>query len=267
MRYIGIIASGNEEVAVEVLREGTVSRERLIPGLGDRLLTGTISNPSKIRPLLINFYSQNRESQSIRLEPLQQVVIENQPCDRLLLSRVGSEPLAFYSYFLRIHSAESDQELMVFMSDSVLRIEAVSEASIQYIQESRVIILANVDTSFKAQLLLGDLLQETIIDEVLINGISAGYVSTSIDVFTPVQWQLIQETVPTFVLTQNYGSVITSANEPNREFDRECVIEESGTNLTHIVLQMDRSEDAEAYDPMRINYRKRTLKAIDSIVR
>ena len=136
MRYVGIIKTGNDEISSEILY-GIDGVERIIPGsLGNRLITGTILNPSKIRGLLIIFYSQNREAQAIRLDPQQRLIIKNQPCDRLIIKKPPSESQAFFDYTLRVFETDSDQELMVFLSDSVLEIDTESDNSIDYVEVS-----------------------------------------------------------------------------------------------------------------------------------
>ena len=264
MRYVGIIKTGNDEISSERLL--SVSEvQRIIPGkLGNRLITGTILNPSKIRGLLVFFYSQNREAQGIRLDPQQRLVIKNQPCDRLILTRPANESQAFFDYTLRVFETDSDQELMVFLSDSVLEIDTESDNSIAYAEGSIFRAVINGEPN-PIPIGFSNPGTEEIYDRITVTG-STALATTAVTDYSLV-WSLLEQGIQSGNTVRFHGSRITSFQTIlTLLWDWEIIPRETSLENVNLVMGFTLQGGVLPNYPFILTARVRALRSIDAII-
>ena len=211
----------------------------------------------------MTFYSQNREQQFIRLEPLQKLIIRNQPCDRLRFAVPENTPIAYYQYTLKIYSAESDQELMVFLSDGVLDIDTESDLSIPYVEARKRVIIPEGSQDF-ILLEFQNPIAEEVIDNIIVMG---NNITSDITVSkAPILFDFFEQILPTQTRVRSYGVLATSPFVPGAKLDQIITLEETSTNSTVLACEVTKAPNTESRFPLYITYRLRSLRANPAIV-
>ena len=129
MRYIGVIKSGDTSNSLETLDDKKSSIDRIIPGAGAGVsyLTGTIRNFSASYKMRVSFYLDNKEQQTVVLEPFNKLDVTNQPGDRIQITGTeGSENYALYDYYFRIVKSETEEEVMTLLANSRFSVDEIS---------------------------------------------------------------------------------------------------------------------------------------------
>ncbi len=118
MRYIGIQKSGTNLDPNNYLTIDTPSQDLILVGEGTKFITGIIKNKSAVYSILVNFYSEKREEQSILLEPLQKLVVKNQPADRIFFTLQTGYEFAIYDYSFQVIESQENSEAVDLMKRS-----------------------------------------------------------------------------------------------------------------------------------------------------
>ena len=263
MRYIGIIKTGNDVVSVERLFNSD-QVQRILPGdAGTKLITGTLINPSRIRGLLVEFYSENRESQIIRMDPLQKIILKNQPCDRLIISRPPNEPIAFFDYTFRIISAESTQEEMILLSTSYLEVDTESDNSIDYVESDQLFTWTAVTPRIRV-IAFNNMRTEEIVDQVTVVG--AAPTPPFANNMSPIIWTLFERGAQTMNPIRYHGLKATSVKTlVSAEWDRVITLQETSTEDVELAIGYDSGEIVPHF-PLQLTLRLRSLRAMDAIM-
>ncbi len=125
MRYIGIVKSGdlkNPNYRLTSESDSSGILDYILAGTGDKFISGYIKNVSNVYSIVVNFYSSRRESQTIILEPNQKILVKNQPCDRIQVTREKDFPFGLFNYVFQVYSAEQESELFDMIKRSELDI-------------------------------------------------------------------------------------------------------------------------------------------------
>ena len=121
MKYVQLVQSGTENNPLEILEQNGEKKLKEIilisKGSSVAFISGFIKNWSWNYDLKINFYLAGRENGTFTLKPLQKIILENKPCDRLILSieNNSATTVAFTQYFLEQTEAEGEVEPVEMM--------------------------------------------------------------------------------------------------------------------------------------------------------
>ena len=177
MRYVQLIQSGNEDNPIEIIQQNGAVRtsEEILLTTESKVgfISGMIKNWSWNYRLKVNFYIAGREGGTFVLNPLQKLVIENKPCDRIILSieNTSTTTFAYCQYYLEQYEAEGDETIeMLYRNKSTIEdgdINRINGAAEEFVSTFQLNITTPPETILSACLANQDLLIKDISARVI----------------------------------------------------------------------------------------------------